>query len=435
MTVSENPVLAAIDLGVALASPEIGVYFGKDGERFDFYDNQGDWSAYARQQALAALDAWAAVCNISVSETDDPDGATFRLTKADSPHGSLGFMNPPDPEYGDTQGIAWFNSLPYWSGRAGGMLDAGAYMFTIFLHEFGHGLGLAHPHDESGESGLMPEVGGGLGLDQGLYTVMTYNDGWPEAPEGLPESRAWGWNLGPSALDIAVAQAKYGANLATGAGRDRYVLPTKDQTGTGWLCIWDAGGRDAIVHRGGADATIDLRPATLLAEEGGGGRPSWVDGIHGGFTLANGVVIEQAIGGRGDDRLVASDAGARLRGREGADRIEGGAGADRLQGDQGADRLSGGDGDDVLAGGAGRDRLRGGAGDDLFRLAPGDGADRILDFEAGDGIDLAAFGLSPRQAAAALSARDEDVVLSLDHARLLVLDATVEEVRDALILA
>ncbi|MDK3020135.1 M10 family metallopeptidase C-terminal domain-containing protein [Pseudodonghicola flavimaris] len=443
-TVSDNPVLSSIDHGVALESPDITVYFAKNGERFDFVISEGDWSAYARAQAMAALESYAAIADLRVSITDDPEGASFRLTKTETEYGSLGFMNPPDPAYGDTQGIAWFNSLPYWGDAESGLLDEGSYMYTIFLHEFGHGLGLAHPFEAGGGSTVMPMIGDGMGLDQGIYTVMTYNDGWPEAPEGLPASRAWGWNLGPSAIDIAVLQAKYGANPETGSGATTYVLPDENAPGTGYLAIWDVGGRDTLRYSGAADAVIDLRAATLLAEEGGGGWVSHVAGIHGGFTIANGVVIERAIGGGGDDLLTGNAADNLLKGRGGADRISGdsgddhllggaggdrlagGLGADRLEGGNGNDRLLGGKGQDVLTGGHGRDVLTGGGGADTFVIAPGDGRARITDFSEGDLLDLTAFDFAEFAAIeAGLSLVDNGLLLDLDSAlvRLIGIDS------------
>lgn len=418
---SDTSVLDAIDLGVSQPSTDMTVYFAKDGERLDVVTNQGDWSKYERAQVMAALDAYASVADLSFSVTTSPEDATFRLTKTGSiPGASLGFMNPPDPAYGDTQGIAWFNSDPYWSGRRGGMLDPGSYTYTIFLHEFGHGLGLAHPHDGT----IMPQVGDGLGLDQGVYTVMTYNDGWPEAPEGELESRAWGWNLGPSALDIALVQEKYGANTETGKGRSTYVLPDENGAGTGYLSIWDVGGRDTIRHDGAGSATIDLRAATLLPEIGGGGWVSHVDGIHGGFTIANGVVIERAIGGSGRDTLIGNAADNILNGRGGRDRMEGGAGDDtyviqhardkvietrgsgtdtvtsnrvdidlgtfahveiaELQGKRDLD-ATGTRGSDVLEGNRGDNRLAAGRGHD--DLSGGAGNDRLLGHRGNDALD------------------------------------------------
>lgn len=339
MPTQNNPVLSAIDSGVTTATNDIAVYFAKDGERFDISVNERDWSAYEQETAMAALDAYAAVADLTFSVTDDADDATFTLTKSPTRHGSLGYMNLPDPAFGDAQGIAWFNSLPHWGDESSGLLDPGSYTFTIFLHEFGHGLGLAHPFEASGASTVMPSIGPGLGLDQGVYTVMTYNDGWPEAPEGSPPGDAWGWNLGPSPIDIAVIQQNYGANTTTARGDDTYLLANANEAGTGYLAIWDTGGTDTIKNGGDKAALIDLRAATLLPEAGGGGFVSHASGIFGGFTIAHGVVIERAIGGAANDTLVGNDAANQLNGRGGADEMVGGLGDDTYVIDRGGDRV------------------------------------------------------------------------------------------------
>ena len=124
-------------------------------------------------------------------------------------------------------------------------------------------------------------------------------------------------------------------------------------------------------------------PATLAYEEGGGGRVSYAYGVHGGFTVANGVTIENARSGSGNDVLTGNDA------------------ANNLSSGAGNDTLSGNGGNDVLIGGAGGDTLSGGAGADIFRfLANGDsqvgaGRDTITDFTRGsDLIDLSALNAS-----------------------------------------
>ena len=453
MPVQVNPVLSSVDYGVTTATNDIAVYFARDGERFDISQNEGAWTAYERDAAMAALAEYAAVADLTFFVTDDPDEGTFVLTKSPTRHGSLGYMNLPDPAYGDAQGIAWFNSDPFWGGPETGLLDPGSYTYIIFLHEFGHGLGLAHPFEASGQSTVMPSIGPGLGLDQGVFTVMTYNDGWPEAPEGASPSRAWGWNLGPAPIDIAVIQKNYGANTETATGNDTYVLPSVNAAGTGYRAIWDVAGADTIRHDGGAAALIDLRAATLRAEEGGGGFVSHVGGIHGGFTIANGVVIEDAIGGAGDDTLNGNDAANLLNGRGGADAMAGGAGddtyvvdhrgdsvdelagegfdtilsrletvrladhanveavrlvgearvavgagdADHLTGNGGDNVLRGRGGDDTLDGKAGADRLVGHRGDDVYVI---DGDDTVVETANGGrdriettvaDVDLSAF--------------------------------------------
>jgi Ca2+-binding RTX toxin-like protein len=305
----------------------------------------------------------------------------------------LGRFSPPN-ELNEGQGE--FNAGDVRWTKDG--LSQSGFYFSTLLHEIGHGMGMAHPHDTGGSSSVMrgagggtAGIGGGLGefeLSQRVFTVMSYNNGWRTSGYGTPSSGGptatqaehWGWMGTLGALDIAVIQDKYGVNEEFAAGDDVYTIKDYNGPGNFYSAIWDAGGTDEIRYDGAANATVDLRAATLKYEEGGGGRMSYAFGIHGGFTIAHGVTIENATGGAGNDRLVGNDVANRLSGRAGNDAIDGGAG------------------DDVLIGGAGKDTLTGGAGNDVFRYeAAGDSPvgvnrDVITDFAEGDLIDLTAAG-------------------------------------------
>ena len=86
------------------------------------------------------------------------------------------------------------------------------------------------------------------------------------------------------AFDIAAVQYFYGPNTTYHAGSDTYVLPDANAAGMGWRCIWDTGGTDTIRYDGQLNATIDLRPATLVfGDPIAGGALSRAAGIFGGF--------------------------------------------------------------------------------------------------------------------------------------------------------
>ena len=59
--------------------------------------------------------------------------------------------------------------------------------------------------------------------------------------------------------------------------------------------------------------------------------------IAGGFTIANGAIVENAIGGNGGDFIVGNGVANQLNGGDGNDTLRGGGGIDLLFGEAGAD--------------------------------------------------------------------------------------------------
>ncbi|EGF89201.1 hemolysin-type calcium-binding repeat 2 copies family protein [Asticcacaulis biprosthecium C19] len=80
-----------------------------------------------------------------------------------------------------------------------------------------------------------------------------------------------------------------------------------------------------------------------------------VAAITGGLTEATRTVIEDAVGGSGDDVLLGNSAANGLTGGNGNDDLSGRAGDDQLLGGSGNDSISGDAGDDLMDGGTGYD--------------------------------------------------------------------------------
>jgi Ca2+-binding RTX toxin-like protein len=400
----------------------ITVYFAKAGDIF-ISQNPTDpgvtenmvakgLQSWEKEAFLKAFQLYEQVADLVFVEVSNRAEADFKIMTYNGTPGPgasvLGRMNPPNE---GNEGQAEFNSGDTRWTEDG--LQQGGFYFTTLIHEFGHGLGMSHPHDTGGRSSVMRGAGGGtggiggahgeFGLSQQVFTVLSYNKGWALSPYGTPKSgfnnaEHFGWAGTLGALDIAVIQDKYGVNEEWATGNNVYEIQDFNGKGNFYQTIWDAGGIDEIRYGGARDSVIDLRAATLKYEEGGGGRVSYAFGIHGGFTIANGAVIENASSGAGNDKLFGNDANNVLI-----------AGA-------GNDAVSAGAGNDTLDGGSGNDTLSGGSGNDTFLFTNiGDtsgGAERdvITDFARGeDKIDLKALGAKGFIGDAAFSGRAGEV--------------------------
>jgi Ca2+-binding RTX toxin-like protein len=329
----------------------------------------GAWTTAEQAAFWNALHAWTSVANIDILEVDNPAAADVFLRKETSAElgatilGRTDFPLSPDPH------VSAYNVNLYWTAAA---MQPGGYTMETFIHEFGHGLGLAHPHDNGMGTGLFPGVDGldasgnpfdfdgdgslfladgttrdpgDISADRGAnslnaipYTIMTYNEAIGSNPATAADR---GFASTPLAFDIAALQAMYGARN-NNDGDTVYTL-VDDGPGTSYSCIWDTSGTDTIQYNGSNGTTIDLRAATLLNEVGGGGFLSQVNGVKGGFTIAAdradfdqngnfGVQIENAIGGSGDDKITGNQVDNTLTGNAGKDTLNGLGGHDTLVG-------------------------------------------------------------------------------------------------------
>ncbi|MEQ1671922.1 MAG: M10 family metallopeptidase C-terminal domain-containing protein, partial [Hyphomicrobium sp.] len=339
------------------------------------------WTIAEKGGFTAAAQTWANVANVTFEQVLFPGQAEWKEGLYSTStmdllvgSGALGAHELPDAigtasGYFDGDGAA----NGYGVGHLGAGPIRGTLSFETFVHEIGHGLGLNHPHaDMPGELAFPgvtdPFDTGDLGFNQTVYTVMSYNDFSDQS--SAVEYILNGHITGPMAFDIAAIQQMYGANTTFNLGDTVYAIDDATGLVPFWKCLWDAGGIDEMSYAGSDSVVLDLRAATLLSEAGGGGYVSSEQTpiMRGGFTIANGVVIENARGGSGSDVLTGNDASNVLTGN---------GGDDRLIGELGDDTLLGGSGNDFLFGGGAIDKLNGGLGNDTFVV--GGDADVITD--------------------------------------------------------
>jgi serralysin len=250
----------------------------------------------------------------------------------------------------------------------------GGIGFRTILHEMGHALGLSHPGAYNAAEGvtITYEANAEYFQDSHEYTVMSY---FASSNTGATRS---GFAQTLLADDIAAIQSLYGANMTTRTDDTVYGFNSNaDRPAFNFtlnanpvVAIWDAGGRDTLDFSGWSqNARIDLAPGAF---SDGGGQTSNVQ-------IAFGAIIENAIGGAGNDSITGNSAGNILRG---------GGGVDTLRGAGGSDRLEGNAGGDIFVFGALGDSLEYEARSDGKKSTP----DMLLDFTSGtDKIDLSAI--------------------------------------------
>jgi hypothetical protein len=377
------------------------------------------------EQAFTMIDN---VTALDFAETSDAAEVDLVLTSTDDrPRSTLeGFFYFPGDIGKDGTGESWsigaFNS-GLGLLKAKPELGGGQYGNWTVLHEIGHSLGLKHTHREV--NGLPPLSTVGKFMDNERYSVMSYN--------GATDGAKFGHAVSMMALDVAALQALYGVEEHAESASTYTLMDIRGgaldltegdvQIGRAYYCIWDSGGEDTIDYQGtGESVLINLNDATLDTagfdadleslfsdikdtyfytfmsaslkqalfddwHNAGGFFSQVLDikkgkyvGNDGGYSIAHGAVIENAVGGNGADMLVGNEYDNLLVGGAGDDTLLGGAGEDTLSGGAGVDRLDGGSGNDVLTGG--------GPGRDIFVFASLSGTDIITDFDQADVIYL-----------------------------------------------
>ena len=327
------------------------------------------FSRYSEAQIVAAeiaLRAWSEVANITFVRVGSGTSGDQAFSNSASilfanystgESGAAAFAYLPDFDRTGTSDVAgdvWTNSTLSYNANPAFQ----TYGLQVLLHEIGHAIGLRHPGDynATGEAQFTYGVDALYHGDSRLFTTMSYFAS-SEAGGSVPYFAA-----APQLHDIAAAQRLYGPNMNTrtgdtvygfnsNTGRQEFTLTSASSAAL--FTIWDAGGNDTLdlsLYTG--NSTIDLREeAFSSAGTGNGGGPAVYN-----IAIARGAVIENAIGGSGDDSL------------------RGNAVSNILNGAVGNDRLFGMGGDDILIGGTGADQLDGGQGSDVASYATATGA-------------------------------------------------------------
>ncbi|HEJ9603452.1 M10 family metallopeptidase C-terminal domain-containing protein [Proteus mirabilis] len=236
----------------------------------------------------------------------------------------------------------------------------GSFVYHAFIHELGHSLGLFHIWE------YIPNEKHKV-LDSLKYSVMSY-----KCPDIKDADFGGLYPMTFMLLDILLLQYIYGPNMTTrlenntygfhsNTGRASYSLNSIEDKLVS--CIWDSGGIDTL------DFSLYTVNQVINLNEG---CFSDIGGLRSNISIAYKTIIENAIGGKGDDTLIGNPFDNNLIGGDGNDLFYGGSGNDVIYGELGNDVLYGDDGDDMLIDYYGANMLDGGKGNDRICAASTD---------------------------------------------------------------
>lgn len=300
-----------------------------------------DGISAARQEMIRnALDMYSDVLGITFIEVtgqaDDVD-LYFKDNVFTSNGSERAFANSQKHSGSDNIDYSWVNITPGWDG---GNTAIGSYAFQTAMHEIGHALGLGHQGLYNAGSGNPTYNDAYWQNDSWQATIMSYWDQIdntfidadyarlisPMSVDWIALNGIYG-GMGYGVSNAFLGNTVWGFNTTIGASPSPPVSNTLNNAfsqistlaDTQAFTIVDGGGIDTLDFSGfSATQLINLAPSSASSTSPS---VSNIGGLIGNMTIAQGTVIENAIGGSGADTFYGNTANNTLTGNGGLDTV------------------------------------------------------------------------------------------------------------------
>ena len=296
---------------------------------YSYEDDRGEISAIPFssaqaddiRQAFKEISKFVNITFVEIEE-DGSSAGTIRLamnTITDEAgnyrEGIAATADPPseEPRGGDVFFNKQFNSGNFSTGLVQNS-ETGVGDVTVLYHEIFHALGMEHPVDN--KETLFQES-----KNSREYTVMADEFSSENGADFNLNGNNYKVASTPMVYDIAPLQYLYGANMSHNASDTTYSY----KPDTPFIeAIWDAGGTDTLdfsnFSKANTISLVDGEYSTISFDV------DW--SMTDNLGIAFDAIIEDAIGGSGDDTIKGNDSSNSIEGGPGNDVIDGGKGND-----------------------------------------------------------------------------------------------------------
>ena len=296
---------------------------------YSYEDDRGEISAIPFssaqaddiRQAFKEISKFVNITFVEIEE-DGSSAGTIRLamnTITDEAgnyrEGIAATADPPseEPRGGDVFFNKQFTSGNFSTGLVQNS-ETGVGDVTVLYHEIFHALGMEHPGDN--KETLFQES-----KNSREYTVMADEFSSENGADFNLNGNNYKVASTPMVYDIAPLQYLYGANMSHNASDTTYSY----KPDTPFIeAIWDAGGTDTLdfsnFSKANTISLVDGEYSTI------GFDVDW--SMTDNLGIAFDAIIEDAIGGSGDDTIKGNDSSNSIEGGPGNDVIDGGKGND-----------------------------------------------------------------------------------------------------------